>query len=99
MEMDQVDSESCAPDHVLAEKHYDAVSEPAAVRLWLRLPTCSLTIEKRVRRRLSDALSTTLPRFDVLAALDRRAAGITMGELSTALCVSGGNLSGPVGQL
>src|SRR3546814_1255940 len=69
------------------------------LRLWLRLLTCSLTIEKRVRRRLSDEFATTLPRFDVLAALDRRAAGMTMGELSKALLVSGGNLTALVRQL
>lgn len=83
----------------LPEKHDDAVSEPAAVRLWLRLLTCSMTIEKRVRRRLADEFDTTLPRFDVLAALDRRADGMTMGELSQALLVSGGNLTALVRQL
>jgi DNA-binding MarR family transcriptional regulator len=83
----------------LPEKHNDAVSEPAAVRLWLRLLTCSLTIEKRVRRRLADEFHTTLPRFDVLAALHRRPEGMTMGELSQALLVSGGNLTALVRQL
>jgi DNA-binding MarR family transcriptional regulator len=85
--------------NALPEKHDDAVSEPAAVRLWLRLLTCSLTIEKRVRRRLADEFDTTLPRFDVLAALDRRQDGMTMGELSQALLVSGGNLTALVRQL
>lgn len=97
--MDQLRSDSRAQDYVLAEKHFDAVSEPAAVRLWLRLLTCSLTIEKRLRRRLADEFGTTLPRFDVLAALDRRTAGMTMGELSRALLVSGGNLTALVRQL
>ena len=83
----------------LPEKHDGAGSEPAAVRLWLRLLTCSLTIEKRIRRRLADEFDTTLPRFDVLAALDRRADGMTMGELSQALLVSGGNLTALVRQL
>jgi DNA-binding MarR family transcriptional regulator len=83
----------------LPEKHDGAGSEPAAVRLWLRLLTCSLTIEKRIRRRLADEFDTTLPRFDVLAALDRRRDGMTMGELSQALLVSGGNLTALVRQL
>ena len=83
----------------LPEKHDGAGSEPAAVRLWLRLLTCSLTIEKRIRRRLAEEFDTTLPRFDVLAALDRRADGMTMGELSQALLVSGGNLTALVRQL
>jgi len=83
----------------LAEKHDDAVSEPAAVRLWLRLLTCSMTIEKRVRRRLADEFDTTLPRFDVLAALDRRSEGMMMGELSQALLVTNANLTALVRQL
>ena len=83
----------------LLEKHDGAGSEPAAVRLWLRLLTCAMTIEKRVRRRLVDEFDTTLPRFDVLAALDRRKDGMTMGELSQALLVSGGNLTALVRQL
>ena len=83
----------------LPEKHDGAGSEPAAVRLGMRLLTCSLTIEKRIRRRLAEEFDTTLPRFDVLAALDRRADGMTMGELSQALLVSGGNLTALVRQL
>lgn len=82
----------------LPEKH-DGATEPAAVRLWLRLLSCSITIEKRVRRRLADRFDTTLPRFDVLAALERRTNGMTMGELSQALLVSGGNLTALVRQL
>jgi DNA-binding MarR family transcriptional regulator len=84
---------------VLPEKHDGAVAEPAAVRLWLRLQTCSLTIDKRIRRRLAESFKTTLPRFDVLSALDRHPRGMTMGELSQALLVSGGNLTGLVREL
>ena len=97
--MGLVQSRSSEAAGALPEKHDDAVSEPAAVRLWLRLLTCSLTIEKRVRRRLIEEFDTTLPRFDVLAALDRRSDGMTMGELSQALLVSGGNLTALVRQL
>lgn len=84
---------------LLPEKHDDAVSEPAAVRLWLRLLTCSLTIEKRIRRRLTEEFDTTLPRFDVLAALDRRKTSMTMGDLSQALLVTNANLTALVRQL
>ncbi|TKD51327.1 MarR family winged helix-turn-helix transcriptional regulator [Sphingomonas baiyangensis] len=83
----------------LPEKHDGATSEPQAVRLWLRLLTCSMTIEKRVRRRLADEFDTTLPRFDVLAALDRSPEGMRMGALSQALLVSGGNLTALVRQI
>ena len=83
----------------LPEKHDGAISEPAAVRLWLRLLTCSTIIEKRIRRRLAEQFETTLPRFDVLAALDRHPEGVTMGDLSQILLVSGGNLTALVRQL
>lgn len=83
----------------LSEKLDGGISEPAAVRLWLRLLTCSITVEKRLRRRLVDQFDTTLPRFDVLAALHRNARGMTMGDLSQALLVSGGNLTALVRQL
>ena len=56
----------------------------ANVRLWLRLLGCTTQIEKRVQRGLAERFGSTLPRFDVLAALDRRGAGMTMGELSRA---------------
>ena len=83
----------------LPEKHAGGVTEPEAVKLWMRLLTCSMTIEKRVRRRLADQFETTLPRFDVLAALDRNPKGLNMGQLSQALLVSGGNLTALVRQL
>ena len=68
----------------------------ANVRLWLRLLGCTTQIEKRVQRGLAERFGSTLPRFDVLAALDRRGAGMTMGELSRALLVSNGNVTGIV---
>jgi len=69
------------------------------VRLWLRLLSCSTVIEKRLRRRFAERFDTTLPRFDVLAALDRHREGMTMSELSRALLVSNGNVTALVRQL
>jgi DNA-binding MarR family transcriptional regulator len=63
------------------------------VRLWLRLFSCATAIEKRLRRNLSERYGTTLPRFDALAALDRRPDGMMMSELSDALLVSNGNVT------
>jgi DNA-binding MarR family transcriptional regulator len=37
--------------------------------------------------------ATTLPRFDLMAALERAPEGLTMGELSRRLMVSGGNVT------
>jgi DNA-binding MarR family transcriptional regulator len=69
------------------------------VRVWLRLLSCSTVLEKRLRRRLADRFASTLPRFDVLAALERSTDGVTMGELSRALLVSNGNVTAIVRQL
>ncbi len=64
-----------------------------ALRLWLRLLTCANMIEQRVRARMRAEFATTLPRFDMLSALDRAPGGLTMGELSRRLLVSGGNVT------
>ena len=42
-----------------------------SLRLWLRLLTCTTLVEAEIRRRLREEVATTLPRFDLLAALDR----------------------------
>ena len=67
-----------------------------SVRLWLRLLSCSMTVEKAVRSRLRAEFDTTLPRFDVMAALERAPGGLTMTELSEHLLVSNGNVTGLV---
>jgi DNA-binding MarR family transcriptional regulator len=69
------------------------------LRLWLRLLTCSGLVERAVRRRLRQEFAATLPRFDLMAALDRSPAGLTMGELSVRLKVSNGNVTGVVERL
>ncbi len=70
-----------------------------SIRLWLRLLTCSSLIEKRLRTALREEFDTTLPRFDLLAQLERAKDGLTMGELSRRMMVSGGNISGIAAQL
>jgi DNA-binding MarR family transcriptional regulator len=77
----------------LREKHDGALDRSASVRLWLRLLSCSTIIEKRIRRGLIEDFDTTLPRFDVLAALDRHPEGMPLGALSRALLVSNGNIT------
>ena len=81
------------------EKHDGQLKGPKSVGLWLRLLTCSTVIEKRVRRRFEERFQTTLPRFDVMAALDRAPDGLTMGQLSHKLLVSNGNVTAVVRQL
>jgi len=62
-----------------------------AVRLWLRMLAATQTIERLLRRRLREEFGTTLPRFDVMAALDRAPEGLTMGDLSRRLMIANGN--------
>ncbi len=69
------------------------------LRLWLALLKTSRMIEARLRERLRDDHGTTLPRFDVMAALDRAGAGLKMSELSGELRVSNGNVTGIVERL
>ena len=69
------------------------------MRLWLRLFSCSTIIEKRIRSRLDEEFGTTLPRFDVLAALQRHPEGLTMGQLSDYIMVSNGNVTAVVNRL
>src|SRR5262245_19451960 len=69
------------------------------LRLWLRLLTCTTLIENEVRRRLREDFDVTLPRFDLLAQLDRAPDGMTLGELSQRMMVSNGNITGLVDRL
>jgi DNA-binding MarR family transcriptional regulator len=71
----------------------------AELRLWLRLLTCTSLIEGEVRRRLRQNFDVTLPRFDLMAQLDKTRAGMTLGELSSRMMVSNGNVTGLVERL
>ena len=81
------------PESRLHDDHHDAV------RLWLRLLTCTLLIERRIRGRLRDRFAMTLPRFDLMAQLERAPGGLKMNELSRRLMVTGGNVTGLTDQL
>jgi DNA-binding MarR family transcriptional regulator len=69
------------------------------LRLWLRLLTCTSLIETEVRRRLRERFNVTLPRFDVMAQLDRVPHGMTLSDLSKRMMVSNGNLTGLVDRM
>jgi len=76
--------------------------EPASLvklRLWVRLLRAARPIEVELRRRLAREFGVTLPKFDVMAALARRAAGMTMTEVSRFLMVSNGNVTGLIDRL
>lgn len=70
-----------------------------ALRLWLRLLTCTQLIERQVRTRLRARFAITLPRFDLMSQLERRPQGLKMNELSRRMMVTGGNVTGIVDQL
>ena len=69
------------------------------LRLWIRLLRASRTIEAELRERLRQEFDTTLPRFDVMAALYRAPEGMLMSGLSRFLLVSNGNVTGIVDRL
>jgi DNA-binding MarR family transcriptional regulator len=70
-----------------------------ALKLWLRLLSCTNLVEAQIRSRLRAQFATTLPRFDLLAQLERHPDGLKMSELSRRLMVSGGNVTGLTDQL
>lgn len=87
-----------------ALKHAKPDPAKRRLRLWLRLLRTTALIERELRQRLRDGHAQTLPRFDLMAALDRAqmdsgAAGLSMGALSQHLMVSNGNVTGVVDRL
>jgi DNA-binding MarR family transcriptional regulator len=80
-------------DTRLTDDHHESL------RLWLRLLTCSHLIENHVRKALAAQFKTTLPRFDLMAQLERAPQGLQMGELSRRMLVTGGNITGIVDPL
>lgn len=71
----------------------------ASLRLWLRLLSATTRIEDTIRQRLREQFGITLPRFDLMAQLEREADGLSMGELSRRMMVTGGNVTTIVDQL
>lgn len=69
------------------------------LRLWLRLLKATRSVESALREDLRQEFATTLPRFDVMAALSQHSAGLKMSELSSVLKVSNGNVTGIVERL
>ena len=74
-------------------------SHPEALRLWLRMLTCTQLVEKQVKSNLREQFDTTLPRFDLMAQLQRNPDGLKMNELSRRMMVTGGNVTGITDQL
>ena len=86
-----LDSETKAVE--LPDDHGDEL------RLWLRLLTCTTMIEGEVRGRLRERFDVTLPRFDLMAQLDKVPDGMTLSDVSKRMMVSNGNVTGLVERL
>ena len=86
-----LDSETKATEH--SDDHGDEL------RLCLRLLTCTNLIEGEVRRRLRERFDVTLPRFDLMAQLDKAPDGMTLSDVSKRMMVSNGNVTGLVERL
>ncbi|MGD9999009.1 MAG: MarR family winged helix-turn-helix transcriptional regulator [Ilumatobacteraceae bacterium] len=69
------------------------------LRLWLRLLRVTRLTESELREFLRVEHGSTLPRFDVMAALHRSDRELTMSELSQFLLVSNGNTTTVVDRL
>jgi DNA-binding MarR family transcriptional regulator len=86
-----LDSETKAVE--LPEDHAEEL------RLWLRLLTCTTLIEGEIRSRLRERFDVTLPRFDLMAQLDKAPDGMTLSDVSKRMMVSNGNVTGLVERL
>ena len=69
------------------------------LRVWLRLLDRNREMLGQLRGSFRAEFDTTLPRFDVLATLDRHRDGLRMSHLSAHLKVSNGNVTGIVDSL
>ena len=73
--------------------------EKRRLRMWIRMLRTTRAVESQLREFLREEFDTTLPRFDVLAALYRAEGGLKMSDLSKQLLVSNGNVTGIVDRL
>lgn len=71
----------------------------ARLRAWLQILRVSRLVESELREKMRVEYDSTLPRFDVMAALYRAKDGLRMSALSKLLMVSNGNVTGIVERL
>jgi DNA-binding MarR family transcriptional regulator len=75
------------------------VEHHLSLRLWLRMLSSTVKLETEIRSRLRTEFEITLPRFDLMAQLERHPQGLRMGELSKRMMVTSGNVTGIADQL
>jgi DNA-binding MarR family transcriptional regulator len=101
LSLDSTEFMTAEPDNLVKLRDYELVGygRHENLRLWLRLLTCTMLIESKIRAQLEGDFSVTLPQFDLMAQLDRVPDGLTMSTLSERLMVSNGNITGIVQRL
>lgn len=97
--MSSVSSKLLGLDRDVAASDEVGLASKKRLKLWLKILKVSRRIEGELRDRLRTEFGSTLPRFDVMAALDRTEDGLRMSELSGVLKVSNGNVTGIVDRL
>ena len=68
-------------------------------RLWLNVLRLHGLVFSDLNKRMLEETGLSLAKFDAMAQLDRNAEGLSMGQLSGALKVTNGNVSGLVNRL
>ncbi|SDT99913.1 MarR family winged helix-turn-helix transcriptional regulator [Stappia sp. ES.058] len=92
--------DDAVPETIDAETRMQGSGDHRAeLRLWLRMLTCTNLIESEIRSLLRTRFDVTLPRFDLMAQLERAPDGMTLGDLSRRMMVSAGNVTGLVERL
>jgi len=94
-----IDASDAAPARHADRETSARADDHRALRLWLRLLTCTQLLERHMRNLLRMRFATTLPRFDLMSRLERYPGGLKMKELSHHLMVTGGSVTGIVDQL
>lgn len=94
-------SKSLAQEINLSIAHLKGKNKKSKTRLrvWLHLLKTSKLIENELKELLRLEFNTTLPRFDVMAALYRFEKGLKMSRISGVLKISNGNVTGIVDRL
>ena len=69
------------------------------LRFWYRAYSAVSAVEREISARLRERFGASLARFDLMAHLFAAPDGLTMGQLTRKLLVSGGNTTGLVERL
>lgn len=87
--------EAAAVDRESASRQEDKLE----LKVWLRFLSVFKIVESKLRTRLRSNFDISIPRFDVLAILHAHDGPMTMGELSSGLMVTTGNVTGIIDTL